>query len=192
MIKWALFLIFSSFMFFGGLEADSPGVGEKLTEYEAFRVKSSNATTNIVGQGVDYCHWYDPEKWSLLEKSINPAAEYSFESVDGNAFSMIIPETDITVLDEAPQIILEGAKHNGVENRQIEKLEKRYVNGVEVLHFVWSGDVMGTSFVYMYNIYSGEKGTVQVVAYTLADLSDEKKKEMEQFINGFCVIPVLD
>ncbi len=166
---------------------NQPGVGLKEATFEKVIQKSSESTDKIVGQEVDYCLWYNPNKWELLKENLNNVAEYSFKIDDGDAFAMIIPEEDITPLEDAPYIIFEGAKHSGVEDIKILKMENHLVNGVEVLYLIWSGKIMDTKFTYMYNIYSGKEGTVQVVAYTLDDLVDDKKEVMEELLNGFCI-----
>lgn len=170
-------------------EIDSPpGIGVKDAPFEEVIQKNPDSTDKITGKDVSYCLWYNNEKWELLKENLNTVAEYSFKMTDGDAFAMIIPEKEVTPLEDAPYIIFEGAKHSGVEDIKILKMENHLVNGVEVLYLIWSGKIMDTKFTYMYNIYSGEKGTVQVVAYTLDDLMDDKKEEMEELLNGFCIV----
>ncbi|MEM1282668.1 MAG: hypothetical protein AAGG81_03860 [Chlamydiota bacterium] len=164
-----------------------PGVGTKEGTFEKIIQKSNKSSSKVNGKEVNYCLWYNPNNWELLKENLNDVAEYSFKLSNGDAYAMIIPEKEITPIQEAPYIIFEGAKLSGVENIKILKMENHLVNGIEVLYLTWSGEIMNTKFTYMYNIYSGKNGTVQVVAYTLDDLLNEKQEEMENLLNGFCI-----
>jgi hypothetical protein len=165
---------------------NTPGIGVKEGTFTEIIQKNSESTDKVDGIEVEYCLWYNPKNWELLKENLNGVAEYSFKIDGGDAFAMIIPEDDITPLDEAPYIIFEGAKLSGVEDIKIIKMENHLVNGVEVLYLIWTGKIMDTEFTYIYNIYSGKKGTVQVVAYTLNDLFDDNKTSMNELLNGFC------
>lgn len=166
---------------------DKPGFGVKEATFEKVIQKNVDATSEVTGKEVNYCLSYNPEKWELLKENLNDVAEYSFKLSGGDAYAMVIPEEEVTPLEDAPYIIFEGAKMSGVQDIKLIKMENHLVNGTEVLYLVWSGKIMDTEFTYIYNIYSGDKGTVQVVTYTLNDLLDNNKEEMEELLNGFCI-----
>lgn len=168
-------------------DKELPGIGIKKATFTTIINKPDTSTDKVEGKEVEYCLWYNPKNWKLLEENLNDVSEYSFKLNDGDAFAMVIPEEEITPLKDAPYIIIEGAKMSGVEDIEIIEMENHMVNGTEVLYLVWSGRLMNTNFTYIYNIYSGEKGTVQVVAYTLDSFLQLNQDTMNNLLNGFCI-----
>jgi len=166
---------------------EKAGITAKISPYNEIFRKSNASTKQIDGKIVPYCLWYNPDQWLLLEKNLNPSAEYSFTLKDGNVFAMILPETNEIYLDNIATIVIEGAKLNGVTNPIIIEQELLLNNGVKVLSLKWSGEIMGVRFVYSYFIYSGKKGTVQTVAYTLEDMYEKNKEAMDLFLQGYCM-----
>lgn len=170
---------------------ESPGIGvkeEEETKPPAL-VKEANATQEIKGKIIPYCLWIDPQKWNLLEQNLNPIAEYSLSLKNGEVFAMVLPEKEQVPLNMVPDIIIQGAEANGVKNAKIVEKEMRNVNGTEVLHLKWTGEIQDMKFIYVYDIYSGDRGTVQLVAYTLQDLYNKYSDEIDKFLNGFCLQP---
>lgn len=178
-------------MFFGttNLSAEvsppSPGIGTVEKGHISIEQKSDDAKQIVKGNKVPYVLWMDNNKWELLDKNINPMAEYSFEMKNGNSFAMIIPEEEGVTLDDVPAIIIKGAEMNGVKNAKILETEKKNVNGSDVLFIKWSGDINDNTFVYFVYVYSDDKSTVQVVGYTLEKLLDGIESDIKTFLNGF-------
>jgi len=150
--------------------------------------KPDDATTKLEGKTTPYCIWVDTSKWTVLDRALNPIAEYSLQYEGKDVYGMVIPERVEVRLEAIPEIILNVAKTQGIENPKIVKQEKRLVNGVETLYIQWEGDLMGNKLVYIYNVYSGQDSTIQAVTFTFGDLFDEYQKEMNAFLDGFCLI----
>lgn len=178
----------------GALYADTateekPGIGMKEATKPVVIQKDAKATQEIKGKIIPYCLWIDPQKWDVLEKNLNPIAEYSLSFKNGEVFAMVLPEKEKVPIAMIPDIIIQGAEANGVKNAKVVEQETQTVNGVEVLHLKWTGEIQDMKFIYIYNIYSGDKGTIQFVAYTLEDLYNKYSDEINTFLNGFCIQP---
>jgi TRAP-type mannitol/chloroaromatic compound transport system substrate-binding protein len=87
-------------------------------------------------------------------------------------------------IDNLLAIALGNAKA-AAPDAQITKQETKIVNGREVTAATISGTIEGIHFVYYSYYYSGKGGVVQVVTYTGANLLDEYRPELDQFLDGF-------
>lgn len=144
----------------------------------------------LKGKNVKYCLSYNKDKWEILENKINPNAEFLLKLKGKDAFGLIIPETTPVQLQHMPEVIKFNAEKAGMKDAAIVKQEMKNINGNDVLFIEWEGtfEPINAKIVYLGLVYSGEKGTVQVYTYTTKELADQLKKDMEEFVKGFCLI----
>ena len=145
--------------------------------------KSSSATQEFKGKKGFYSMWLNPSKWTILDKNLNQAAEFSFTHTSGEAYGMIIFERTRIPIDNLEQIVLQNAL-NAAPDAKITMSENRTVNGKEVRFVVIEGTVSGIPFMYNYYLYSG-KFSAQVINFTSRELYDEFKEDFQEFMNGF-------
>jgi len=126
--------------------------------------------------------WINQEKWKQ-----NPPGEdvskFTLDHKNGDAFAMIIAERIGMRMESLKKLAISNAKQAAPDIKVVSE-EKRVVNGKELLCMKLSGTLEGMSFIYYGYYYSGTEGTLQVVAYTGANLFDEFKQDFEDFLNG--------
>jgi hypothetical protein len=99
---------------------------------------------------------------------------------------MIIAERLSIPLDSLPDIALSNAK-DADPNAKIVLREKRSVGGVDVWFLKLASTSNGIPLIYYGYYYGGKAGTVQVLAYTGANLITEYDKDFLEFLNGLRV-----
>jgi hypothetical protein len=150
--------------------------------------KPEDSKGTLSGAKIPYVVWYNDSKWSILEKPLIPGSEYSLTHVKGDAYAIIISERIKVPVENLAHIVLEHAQQTS-NNARVTRSEKRIVNGLEVMFLEIKGTIQGIDFVYNYYLYSDESGTLQVAAFTSESLYDEYKKDFEDLMNGFTIVP---
>jgi hypothetical protein len=125
-----------------------------------------------------------PGVWKKAEKTSNAVAEAEFRHKDGDAMAMVIAERLSIPLATLKEIVMRNIRKVDKEAKIVEE-EKRTVNGNDVLFLTINAKVQGIPFTYMYYLYSGDAGTIQLLTFTGQNLFKEYKQDMEAFLNGF-------
>lgn len=146
--------------------------------------KPAAATIETKSAKGNYSLWTDPGKWTLLAKTINQSAEYSFVHTGGDAYAMLITERIPVALENFEQIVLQNAR-NAVPNTTVVFSENREVNGKQVRYLELEGTIQGIPFVYNYYLYSNNKACTQVAVFTSKQLYTEYQKDFQDLLNGF-------
>lgn len=189
------------------------GCGEKekkrkiASEIQSYK-KPENATVRLEGQKFPYCVWYNPDKWIIVDTpfdSCDDISEWTLLLVDlekqislgkdleKKAFAKTYTYEEKNVSrssfkDFVQSKILGGDKENLIMFKDLNS-EERLVNNIKV--FSWTFEVeyqkIGSITVFLY-FYSDNEGSVSITAFTPSDKWKENKKDMEAFLNGFCLL----
>lgn len=144
--------------------------------------KTPSAVTKLDVGRTGYVFYFDPKKWT--RKPTDADGKMTFTNKSGEVYGMIISERIQVDVDNLVKIALQNAQTIAPEAKIVQSGQK-VVNGFPVRAATIEGTTQGISFVYHSYYFSGKGGAVQVVTYTGANLFDEYKPEMEEFLNGF-------
>jgi hypothetical protein len=133
-----------------------------------------------------YNIWFNENKWELQKEHFNPDTSFEFTHKDGDVYAMIISERIVIPIETLKNIALMNAK-NVAPDSKITFTEKRIVNGTEILCLQIEGTVQGMPFVYLGYYYGGDKGSIQVVTYTIQNLFKKYKNDMTDLLNGLVI-----
>lgn len=150
-------------------------------------LKPQRAT--VTGQFGTYAVEYDDAKWEC-EFSAEPTGdqEFSFVHHDGDVFAMVIAERIPLSRDMLKKVAIDNFCSKAVDFRLIRE-EARLVGGESVLCLTMSGILEKTPIVYHGYYYTGGRGTIQVVTFTGKGLFDQYARDMNDFLEGFRVLP---
>jgi len=145
---------------------------------EVYRGKHGTFTLSLI-----------PGTWRKSEKPSSPAAEAEFTHKDGDAMAMamVIAQRFAVSPLVLKETVLKNARSADPEAKII-KEEKRTVNGSDVTFLMISVKFQGTPFTYMYDLYTGDAGTIQILTFADQNLINEYRADMEALLNGFEVL----
>ena len=143
-----------------------------------YLLKSSRTNTGI----------YMDKKWQQIKGQGNAEIEYTFRLKDQDAYGMLITERIQVPMERMADLAFFNASNVSEDAKIVEK-EYRFVNGKKVLYLRMNARVQGIDFAYLGYFYSDENGTTQLLMYTGKSLLDEYEPRIEEFMNGFVVIP---
>ena len=166
----------------------TPNANWKDQEPSYYRAPKG-ATKGIKGLGYPYTLWYDHYAWHESEP-LNEHAERSFRLGDeDSAFAIIVTDKHQVAWDDLDDIVIKNAKESGFEHARIASIEKRKVNGNDVIFVHWKALLQGIHVDFLSYLYSGPKGSVFIHTYTPSNIFKDNKKAMELFLNGFTIEP---
>src|SRR5262249_43809904 len=133
-----------------------------------------------------------PGVWVKADKPVVPVAEAQFTHSSPAAakevVALVVAERGSVPLVTLKKGVLDNARKAGKDVQVLEE-EKRTVNGTEELYLRVNATVRGLPLAYLYYLYSGEAGTVQLVTFTRQQLLfDAFRRDMEALLNGFEVV----
>jgi len=176
-------------------------------EIQAY-TKPEGATVRLEGQKFPYCVWYNPEQWIIFDTPFDACDEVSEwtlvlidlekqvsigKDVEKRAFAKTYTYEEKNVSrsaykDFVQKKVLGQDKENLVLFKDLGS-EERIVNNIKV--FAWKFLVeyqnAGSITTYLY-FYSDNEGSVAITTMTSSDKLKENEKEMEEFLNGFCLL----
>jgi hypothetical protein len=127
--------------------------------------------------------WINEEKWKQSAPADEAGSKITFEHKKDDAYAMVISERIQLTMDGLKNAALNNAIGVAPDTKIVFE-EKRVVNGKEVLCMKMAGTLKGIAFFYYGYYYGGTEGTLQVVTYTSANLFDEYKGDLEEFLDG--------
>jgi hypothetical protein len=155
--------------------------------YAEFAKKDKRASERYVGKHGTFALSMVPGVWKKSEKPSNPVAEAEFTHKEGDAMAMVIAERIAVPPAQLKQTVVQNIR-NADPQAKILKEEKKTVNGTDVQFLTLNAKVQGIPFTYMYCLYTGDAGTIQIMTFTGQNLFNEYKQDMEAMLNGFEVI----
>lgn len=145
--------------------------------------KKSAARFPVKSTKVNLTVFIDPSKWTFSKGEEEEAAEYKFLLKSEDAYAMLITERAEIPLETLASIALSNAKEVA-SDAEVIMAEYRMVNGIKVLCMQMKGTMQGIKFMYYGYYYTNTTGSVQFVTYTVQNLFDTYKDEMETMLNG--------
>ena len=131
---------------------------------------------------------YRDSLWQCVPPAqLNEDAEFVLKSRTTDMYSLVIVE-EIEMTSEA---ILKTALHNmesyAKEAPTIRRLERRQVNGTEVLMAEYGIHTNGLAMTFVAYFYSSARGTVQFMVWTADNLYERHAEEIEALLNGLVI-----
>lgn len=162
---------------------DAPVEKTEYSENKETFNKPAASRFPVKSTKVDITVFMDASKWSFSKGTADDASEYKFQLKSEDAYAMLITERAEIPLESLAQIALSNAREVS-SDAQIVMAEYRKVNNMRVLCMQMKGTMQGIKFMYYGYYYSNENGSVQFVTYTVQNLFETYKKEMEWLLNG--------
>ncbi|MCB0640522.1 MAG: hypothetical protein KDC44_02745 [Phaeodactylibacter sp.] len=133
---------------------------------------------------------YDEGLWKRVPPGeLNDDAEMAFESRVNDIYCIVISEKIEIGAENIVQIAIENMEETTGTPVDIIKIEKRTVNGVDVLRAVLGASYSGIEFIFDSYYYSSEAGTVQFTTWTGRNLWRGYEAEILDLLNGFVLKP---
>jgi hypothetical protein len=129
---------------------------------------------------------YDPRKWTRQDTKDLNAIQFTHAS--GDAYVRIITERIQIDADHFRDVALANAKST-MPDVQLDSETWRTSNGLQTLVVRYSGRTSGVRFTFLNQMYSDRAGTVQLAAWTGANLFDEYRRDFVELFNGLRKVP---
>ncbi len=152
-------------------------IPENQTPFKKDPASSFLLKSKVCNVGV----WLNPSKWTI-SKGDEPQ-EYKFVLKGESVYGMMITEKVGFPLEVLKNAALTNAQ-NASADVAVVKEEYRTVNGIRVIMMQMEGTLQGIKFTFYGYYYSNEQSSVQVLTWTVQDLFDSHKAEMEKLLNG--------
>lgn len=160
-----------------------PGANWQDKEPAYYRSPPS-ATKGVRGIKFPYTIWYNQFVWDEAPP-LNVHAERSFRIEDKNAYAIIVTSPQPIDLEDLGGIVIQNAKENGFEEVKVLSIEKRHVNGHDVVFVHWEATIQGISVEFLSYLYSDHRGSIYIHTYTPTALFKKNDRDMEELLNGF-------
>lgn len=128
-----------------------------------------------------------PGGWKKIKEPSSPATEVEFKHKDGDVIALVVAER-LSIPLETLKTAVVGNLRKRDKDAKIREEKKRTVNGTEVIFMTVDAKVQGIPLTYMYYLYSGEAGSIQIITATGQNLFKEYRADMEAFMNGFEIV----
>jgi hypothetical protein len=125
-------------------------------------------------------------EWILMRRPC-PVTEVEFKHKEEDIYALVVAERISIPLETLRMAVINNLRKQDKEAKITEE-KKRTVNGSDVLFLTVEAKVRGIPLTYMYYLYSGKAGAIQIITATGQNLFKESRAEMEAFMNGFEVI----
>lgn len=145
-----------------------------------------NSSRGVKGTNFPYTLWYDGIVWEE-SKPLNENAEKSFSIPSKNIDAIIVADKKQIALDAIDNIVIENAKKSGFQKAAVISIEKRKVNGKDIVFVHWQAVLQQVPADFLSYLYSDENGSVFLHTYTPSLLFKKNHKEMEDFLNGLTI-----
>lgn len=163
-------------------EQKSIGINTELRQRHplaSFQLKSTKVPIGV---------WINPEKWTFTKNKEGDAKEYDFSLKDADTYGILITEKIYIPLENLRDIAFDNAR-KVAPDILITKQEYRTVNDLKLLMVEMSGTIQGIKIAYLGYYYSDENiGSIQFLAFTGQNIFTSMKQEMNEFLNGLCLI----
>lgn len=109
--------------------------------------------------------------------------------VDGDVYLKVIAERIEIPYDTLLETVVQNAMTVG-EDVKVRRQGFRMVNGVRMMWLEMDAAISGIPFAFYSHVYSGERGSIQIHAWTGRNLLGQYRESIERAIAGFRVEPV--
>jgi hypothetical protein len=126
--------------------------------------------------------YLDPKKWSSTK--VNDTIEFKFYRAGTQEnIGMLIAEPNPSTYPAMAELAIKNAERGASDVKLIKK-EYRKVNGSKMLFLQFTANISGINFTYYNYYYTGGLGTVQLLTYTITDIADKNKQDLQDLLNG--------
>ena len=132
------------------------------------------------GRGVVY---YDATKWHVT-KLAGDSSEYYLHNGRDDAYVSLTTTRFPLGMDVFRQVTLKTLRVTAPDAR-VTAVRKWTINGLDVTEEEIRATVDSVPFVYLICYYTGDAGTMQMFAFTTANLFNEYRSDFQEFMNGF-------
>ena len=147
-------------------------------ESSTFLVKSKIAKFGV---------WISPKVWPFTKSEEGESTEYEFQMRKQDLFAMAVVEDVEMPLKTLRTVAIENAM-SAAPDLVVVNEEYRKVNNIRLLHMEMDGSIQGIKFKYYGYYYSGEEGTIQLIAYSYGKTAEKYITIMEELINGLTIL----
>ncbi len=179
-------------------------IAPEVSAYE----KPKDSSIRLEGVEFPYCLWYNPEQWILFDSPFDAGQDVSEwtlvlidlqeqvsigKDVEKKAFAKTYAYKEKNVSREAYKDFVQS-KVLGQDKESLIMFkdlgsEERLVNHIKVSS--WTFEIQYQNIdpitVFLY-FYSDNDGSVAITTFTPSKKWKENKKEMEELLNGFCLM----
>jgi hypothetical protein len=145
--------------------------------------RSDSASRELRGKAVPYSFWVD-DSWQSVEPSNPLEQEFELRHADRSRFALVIP-TRFRVPPTALRKRLEDNLRARDREARVTYEERRLVNGAEIVYVNANLTVEQIPMAMAAYLWSGTKGSVQVIVVVPRDDFPSLRPESEEFLNGF-------
>jgi hypothetical protein len=125
---------------------------------------------------------YNSKKWKIVDP-FSQTTELSFLNMRGDGYASFVEERIQVPLENMKDVLLRSLDTRGLKATNIESSIKN-ISNKDFLVIRIDGVISGINIVYLYKIWSGSEGTVQLIVFTGANLFDEYNNDFNEFLNG--------
>lgn len=166
-------------------ESDEKTLEEIKSNTQLFN-KPTDATFLMKSKKMEIGIYFNPKKWKIINNGFSSAfIDYYFNNItDPSLFAIFGSENvPIQTLKNLKELVIAGVQRNA-DYFRLKESEYRTVNDIKVLHLKYSVNTKGIDFEYVGNYYLTPEGYGAITAYTFGNKFEERKTELENFING--------
>ncbi len=150
--------------------------------------KPAQAKKAISDENKMFSIHYDDKKWKRIPPAtLNPDAQFAFEGKGIDVWAVVISEETIIPKENMLGIALENMIMNGLNDAEILSATFKDVNDSEILHGKIKSSLQGIDFVFDSYYFSNDKGTLQFVVWTSAQLTDKYGQATQDLLNGLVI-----
>ena len=146
-------------------------------------IKPDNSHFLLKSKKNNSAYWINTDKWSFGKDTSSPDKEYSFQLKGKDLYGVSIAEAVQVPVESLVEIAFSNAQ-NAAADAKIVKKEYRIVNGKKIIYMEMNGTLKGIKFSYLGYYYSDPSGSTQFLVYTAANLVNQFRSEINDFLNG--------
>lgn len=160
-------------------------------EYEASTTRNlqlnvpDSATSKATDKKSIVTVQFDPSTWVQYPDpgKLSPDASLAFAHQNGDAYAIVIIERISIPIESLKKIVLENARQVGSDTKIVHD-STGTVNEAEVTFLDFNATISEIPFRYHTMLWSGNEGSVQVIAFTSQNLFPEYKKDFDGLLSG--------
>jgi hypothetical protein len=131
--------------------------------------------------------WYDPSKWTVLDESPHPLAEFFLVHHEGEAFATVAAERiSVNSSEQLKNISLEMIERTA-DRLKILREEKRLINDREILLVRADISIQGIELAYLFYYWSGNAGNLVLSTWTGKNIFNDYSEQMMSLLSGLII-----
>lgn len=135
---------------------------------------------------------FNSNDWEIDNSSVSEdtgfAKEYGFVHKSEPLWFKIIAEKSELSYEILLDVLIENASSGGLEQAELTRKGMREVNGLQLQWVNMNGSYQGSKVAFYYHLYTGQKGTVQLAAFTTSNLIEEYESIIDDLVSSFRLI----